>query len=611
MAFEVFFEPMGKSDGCLQGETLLECAHRSGVSVLSSCGGRGVCGNCRVRVLEGEVNEPTPSERELFEQKELEAGWRLACQVTPLSHLRVYVPLESLGFAERLQVEGKEKGVEFRPVVRSETVSLSPPSLKDVRADVDRLIDALGEKGVVVDAVDLVALKGAGRLLRSWDWRAEAVLWKGELIGLLPEGSRPLGIAIDLGTTKIALYLLDLQGGSTLSSMGVLNPQVAFGEDVITRIQKARSSPEKAEELRQVVLEAVNRAVAEILKGLEAEPDQVVEVVLVGNTAMHHLFLGLPVDWLAQAPFVPTLSKAFSVKARELGLKTATGAYIHFLPNIAGFVGSDHVAALLAEGVLEEQGCVLLLDIGTNTEISLIENGDIYTVSTPSGPAFEGAHLKHGMRALAGAIERVRIAQGKVWYKTIGDLPPRGICGSGIIDAVAELYKAGLIDERGRFGNGHPNLREVDGVKEFVLVEGAEAEGRTISITQRDVRELQLAKASIRAAIEVLLREVGCDYERLQRVVIAGAFGTYISIRSAITLGMFPPLPLEKFIQVGNAAGIGAKMALLSEKKRKEAEKIATKARYIELAVTDLFQGYLLEALALGEYRFDHKGRRF
>lgn len=610
MAFEVFFEPVGKSGECLENETLLECAHRLGVTLLSSCGGRGVCGNCRVRVLEGEVNEPTPSETELFGQKELESGWRLACQVMPLSHLRVFVPLESLGFAERLQVEGKEKGVEFNPLVICERILLNPPSLRDVRADIDRVIDALGEKDVVVESVDLIALQETGRLLRSWGWKAKAVVWKSELIGLLPEKDRLFGVAIDLGTTKIALYLVDLEDGRTLSSMGVLNPQVTFGEDVITRIQKARSSPDKAQELKRVVHEVVNRAVDELLRGVGAEPAQVAEIVLVGNTAMHHLFLGLPVEWLAQSPFVSTLNRAFYIKARELGLRAAAGAYVHFLPNIAGFVGSDHVAVLLAEGVLEEKGPILLLDIGTNTEISLVENGNIHTVSTPSGPAFEGAHLKHGMRALAGAIERIRIAQGRVWYKTIGDLPPRGICGSGIIDAVAELYKAGLIDERGRFVNGHPNLRVVDGVKEFILVEGVETEGKTLSISQKDIRELQLAKASIRAAIEVLLKEAKCDYEELRKVVIAGAFGTYISVRSAITLGMFPPLPLERFVQVGNAAGIGAKMVLLSEKKRKEAEEIASKATYIELAASDLFQGYLLEALALGEYRFDHKGRR-
>jgi len=360
MAFKVFFEPMGKSGECMEGETVLECAHRLGISLLSSCGGRGVCGNCRVRVLEGEVNGPTASEREFFEQKELQSNWRLACKVSPLSHLRVFVPLESLGFAERFQVEGMERGVEFKPVVMSREFSLIPPSLNDVRADVDRVVDALAEGGVELESVDLLALKEAGRSLRNWGWRAKAVVWKKELIGLLPGTSSPLGVAVDLGTTKIALYLLDLEGGKTLSSMGLLNPQVTFGEDVITRIQKARSSPEKAEELKRVVLEAVNGAVDELRKGVGAEPSQIVEMVFVGNTAMHHLFLGLPVDWLAQSPFVPTLNRAFSLKARELGLKVATGAYMHFLPNIAGFVGSDHVAALLASGVLEEKGPLLL-----------------------------------------------------------------------------------------------------------------------------------------------------------------------------------------------------------------------------------------------------------
>jgi len=607
LTFPVEFEPLGRRGECRQGETLLEGAHQSGIGLVSVCGGMGVCGSCRVRILEGEVSPPTQNEREHLTLSDLGKGWRLACQVRPLGPLKVFVPAKSLAHDYRLQVEGLEVPSEFSPRVTTVEVKVSPPTLSDPRADADRLLDLLEEE-LPCKSFDLEALRSLPGVLRENAFRAKVAIRGSEVIGVFPPTAPLLGVAVDLGTTKIALYLVDLEGGKTLAAKGIPNPQISFGEDIITRLHKAIRDPDLAQEMQGAVIAALNEEVRALYQGLGASCDHVTEMVLVGNTAMHHLFLGVPVGQLALSPFVPAVSMALDVRARDLGLELGKGAYVHLLPNIAGFVGADHVAALLATEVWKEEGPTLLLDIGTNTEISLVKGGQIFVASTPSGPAFEGGHIRHGMRAASGAIERVRIRGEEVWFKTIGDKPPVGLCGSGIIDAVAQLFLAGILDERGRLREGHPRVREGERGKEFVLVEGSK--GGEIVITQKDIRELQLAKASIRAGIQSLLEEVGVEDKDLERVYIAGAFGTYIDVQSAVTIGMFPPLPLEKFIQVGNAAGMGARLVLLSRERQREAEEIARKVQYIELASSQRFQRVLVEGSYFGKYT-TNRGRRY
>jgi uncharacterized 2Fe-2S/4Fe-4S cluster protein (DUF4445 family) len=326
--------------------------------------------------------------------------------------------------------------------------------------------------------------------------------------------------------------------------------------------------------------------------------------VVVGNTAMHHLFLRLPVKQLVLSPFVPAISQALEVKAGELGLNIAAGAYVHLLPNIAGFVGADHVAMLLATDAWQAKETTVALDIGTNTEVSLIHKGKIATTSCASGPAFEGGHIRHGMRAATGAIERLHIDGSEIHYQTIGGAPPVGICGSGMLDALAQLYVAKVIDEGGKITDSRCRVRIAKGQREFVLVGKEERKGRSpITITQHDVRELQLAKAAIRTGIQLLLETSGCSEDDVRRVIIAGAFGTYIDISSAVAIGMLPPLPLSHFRQVGNAAGMGAKLALISLRSRAEAEAIASRVIYIELAGTASFQPTFMQASYLGRYR--------
>ncbi len=348
-----------------------------------------------------------------------------------------------------------------------------------------------------------------------------------------------------------------------------------------------------------LLADGLSRIAAEACAEIGAQASDIVDAVVVGNTAIHHLFLRLLVRQLVEAPYVPAVCAAVDVKAREIGLRIAPGAYVHLLSNIAGYVGADHVAMLLAVGVADAADTTLAIDIGTNTEMCLTHRGAMTSLSCASGPAFEGAHIKFGMRAAPGAIERVLIADDQVAYKTIGDEPPVGLCGSGILDVVAQLRLASLLDTRGRFGNS-PLIRVAEGDTEFVLASERESgNGRAITVTQHDIRELQLAKGAIRTGVDALLQNAGIGPGDVDRVIIAGAFGTYIDIESAITIGLLPKMPLERISQVGNAAGTGARLALISQLHRQRAREIASRVSYLELARTPKFMRNFAEAMYL------------
>jgi len=601
----VDFEPVGRRGKCRKNESLLACARQIGVGISSVCGGKGTCHSCRVQVLRGTVSKPTPSELETFSPRELKEGWRLACQTYPTSDCKLMVPAESMTTPQRLQVEGLEVTVRPEPPVQAYRLKLAAPSLAAPQADADRLLEALNRQNKLhCTRVDTNALRVLPDQLRSWKWACQAIVRNDEVIALLPSSSRQLGLAIDLGTTKIAGYLVDLSKGQTLAAKGVMNPQISYGEDIISRMAAVVHSPDKAAAVQKLTADAINKLSAELCAEVSAKTEEIVEAVVVGNTAMHHLFLRLPVKQLALSPFVPAVSRAVEVKAAELGLGMAPGAYVHFLPNIAGFVGADHVAVLLATEAWQAKGPTLALDIGTNTEVSLICRGKITATSCASGPAFEGGHIKYGMRATAGAIERVRIDGGKIQYQTINGAPPVGICGSGILDALSQLYLAGAIDKGGRIMKSHPRVRSYKGQHEFVLVSTKERKGKpAITITQHDVRELQLAKAAIRTGIQALLEANGCPEDEIKQVIIAGAFGTYIDVASAMATGMLPSLPLNRFRQAGNAAGTGARLALISLKSRAEAQAIASKVNYVELASAPGFEPTFMQASYLGKYR--------
>ncbi|MEA3459494.1 MAG: ASKHA domain-containing protein [Chloroflexota bacterium] len=602
--YQIDFEPAGRRGKCPADQSFLDCARRLGVDLVSLCGGKGSCSRCKVQVLAGCVSEPTPSERKALSSEELGGGYRLACQTYPLSDCKLRVPPESLTTPQRTQVEGLEVTVHPEPPVSAYHLELPPPSLSDLKADAERLREALEQQHqVCCRTIDIEVLRDLSPRLRSWNWEAQASVRGNEVVALGPWPSRQLGLAVDLGTTKIASYLVDLESGQCLAAQGIMNPQIAYGENVVARIARIKESPTEAARLQKLAIGALNQLTVDLCAEVGAEPGEIVEAVVVGNTAMHHLFLCLPVEQLALSPYVPAVREALDIKARDVGLHIAPGAYVHLLPNIAGFVGADHVAMLLTTEPWQAGRVVLALDIGTNTEVCLVSDGEMTSVSCASGPAFEGAHIKHGMRAAKGAIEHLRLVDDRVEYQTIGMAPPVGLCGSGILDAMAQLYLAGVLDERGRMGIDHPRVRTYKGEREFVLVSEEERDGDpAITITQHDVRELQLAKGAIRTGIQVLLESKGHSEEDIEKVIIAGAFGTYIDVSSAVTIGMLPPLPLDRFRQVGNAAGMGAKLALISRSKRAEAQDIARRAGYIELAAAPRFAQIFAQAMHIGQH---------
>ncbi|HSW40339.1 MAG TPA: ASKHA domain-containing protein, partial [Acidobacteriota bacterium] len=467
------------------------------------------------------------------------------------------------------------------PQARSLEVQLTPPTLENPEPDDRNLWRALGvAHGIAPGTIDLAVQQVISTRLRSQNWRASVVLRKSEIIALDAPSTRWLGLAVDIGTTKVAVYLVDMKSGAVAGSAGLMNPQISFGEDVVSRIYTAGGSKDNAGKMQALLVEALNGSVVGLCAEIGADPSHIVDAVVVGNTVIHHLFLRLPVEQLGRIPYVPAVNSAVDVKARDLGLTTAPGCYVHMLPNIAGYVGADHVAMLLATETGEMEGVTLAIDIGTNTEICLNCRGRLKSVSCASGPAFEGAHIRFGMRAANGAIEHVRLSGDRLEIQTIGGGAPVGICGSGLLDGVAQMLKNGVIDSSGRMWD-HPLVRTRNDRREFVL---AKRPGQDdITISQKDVREMQAAKTAIRLGIQALLDDAGIAASDIDRVIIAGAFGTFLDVGSAVAIGMLPPLPPARFRQVGNAAGMGARLALISEEKRRAAAAIAAADGYVEL----------------------------
>jgi uncharacterized 2Fe-2S/4Fe-4S cluster protein (DUF4445 family) len=604
LRWHIDFEPIGRRGPCIAGTTLLEAARDLGIDLIGLCGGQGSCGRCKVQLIAGELSPITGVEQELLSPLELHQGYRLACQAYPQSDIALHVPSESLSAPQRTQVEGRGVPVAPQSMIQAYDVQVAPPSLGDAAADAERVRSALEQQhGVCCESIDLGALRNLSMPMRASGWQAQVVLRESECLAVRAPGTALLGLAVDLGTTKVAAYLIDLQTGHTLASKGLMNPQIAYGEDVVTRITRALQSPQEAARMQALALQALTQLSADLCNTVGADTQDIVDAVVVGNTAMHHLLLRLPVEQLVMAPYVPAVSSALDVKVRDLGLSFAPGAYVHFLPNIAGYVGADHVAMILATQLWEAEGTVLALDIGTNTEICLAHHGQLSSVSCASGPAFEGAHIKHGMRAAAGAIERLRLVDGRAEYRTVGGVPPVGLCGSGILDALAQLFLMGVVDRSGRMHDDSSVRGQASG-REYVLVQEANRGGRpAITITQHDVRQLQLAKGAIRTGISALLHAAGIGSDEIQQVIIAGAFGSYIDVSSAIPIGMLPALPLERFRQVGNAAGTGARLALISRQQRVAAAEVAQRVHYIELAGVPNFSDLFAQSMYLGEYR--------
>jgi len=622
MPLTIDFEPIGRRVRVPATATLLEAAQSAGVQLIAVCGGAGVCGKCRVRCVAGRLAPPTTSERATLSQAELDAGYRLACQAIPDPDaldphtLKIELPPASLSAHQRLQLEAEALAVAPDPVITPVDVTVPSPRLAppedgsnappaDLRADTVRLADALAEQGIARPFFGQPVLRDLSTQLRAHEGHVRLALRTPppflEVVGLLPPSHDLLGLAVDIGTTKIAAYLVNLATGQTLAQAGTPNPQIAYGEDVVQRIAYTNQHPDGRKILQSALITALNQLITTLTTESHTSPAAIVENVVVGNTVIHHLFAGLPVRQLGEAPYIAAASEALDISAAHLGLNCASGAKVYLPPNIAGYVGADHVAMLLATRAHWREHPAIALDIGTNTEISLIlphaeaDPPTILSCSCASGPAFEGAHIHDGMRAAPGAIEYVQIYDGAPHWQTVrapsdGSPPlPVGICGSGILDAVAELRRVGVLNRAGRMKPAP-----------YCLVAAPRTgHGQDIIITRKDVHEIQLAKSAIRAGIEILLQEAHLTPQDLGRFVVAGAFGSYLDLDSAVAIGMFPDLPRERFYQVGNAAGAGARHLLISQAQRQRAAKLAAHVAYIELTTHSDFNDLYVEAMYL------------
>ncbi len=593
--FEIDFEPIGKRVDVAADANLLDAAREAGIGLASVCGGEGTCGRCRVVIMSGKVSAPADADRRFLSQLELSSGQRLACRCYVHSNAKVYVPKASLVTDQRLQVAGVARQMQIEAAVRAYEIEVPHPTLYDLRSDLDRVIDALetahGQRRWWAEAAVVRTLP---MLARRTDWHLTIYARGKEIVGFEAPGRKPIGFAADLGTTKVAGYLVDLETGEELAATGVMNPQIGYGEDVISRMVHATRQDGGSAELARVIREAFNTMIGALAEAAGVSREQIVEACIVGNTAMMHLLLDLPVRQLSVSPFVAATSTALDVKARELHLELAIGAYVHVLPCVGGFVGADHVAMILGSDLDRKPYVAIGVDIGTNTEIALLKPNEktLTSASCASGPAFEGAHIRDGMRASTGAIEAVRITDAGVQIKTIGDAPPVGVCGSGIVDAIAEMYRAGVINQRGRINRAASGVRQNGKGWEFVLASAEiSGTGRDIVITQADVNEIQLAKGAIASGLETLIAATHTAPEDIEEVIVAGAFGSYLNLDSALIIGLLPRLPRAKYVQVGNAAGVGAKMALLSLKERQRAQQIMRRTGYIELTTQEGFNG--------------------
>ncbi len=610
--FHLDLQPIGKRIDVPDGTNLLDACQQAGVELVAVCGGAGVCGTCRVRLLKGKLTDYSMTELDELSDEERAAGLRQACQVEVLSDIVIEIPPESLSAPQRLSIEGRETDFEWeRSIIEAYDVQVNPATLTDLRPDTTRILDALRKDGGPFDLpldepytlqFDSESVKSLAPILRGNDWRARVVIRnEREVVAILPPERRVYGLAVDIGTTKVAAYLVDMETGETVAKSGAMNSQIAYGEDIISRIRYINDHPDGLKTLQGRIIETLNNLIVELSVEAKVKREQIVEAVIVGNTAMHHIFAGLPVKQLGDWHYMATVGEAISIKARDVGLRLATGGTVYLPPNIAGFVGADHVAMLVGAGLFKVDETIVALDIGTNTELSLFHKGRHWTCSCPSGPAFEGAHIEDGMRAAPGAVERVRIEGDEVKVHTIGNADAVGICGSGVLDAIAECQKAGLLTPKGGFTGTHPRLRGSGSAAEFVLVPASKSKtGRDVRMTRRDVNEIQLAKGAVRAGAEALLDVAGIKAGELDQVILAGAFGTYLDLDSAIGIGMVPRTERSRYQQIGNAAGTGARRMLVSREQREIAEAIARDVEFVELAKHPTFTKIYSQALLLG-----------
>lgn len=594
----VTFEPVGKKVED-EPDTILEIARRNGVLIRSDCGGKGVCGKCKVVVIDyrGSLSDITDHERKHLIEEEISKGYRLACQArVEEGRATIFIPPESR--LERRKVAGLtiEKEVELNPAVRKVYAEIQPPSIEDQLPDYDRLTRALGDF-----SLDLETLSEMPKLLREAEWRVTATFWNGRLIDLEKGdvSDRCYGVAVDVGSSKIICHLVDLKSGETIATGYSDNPQVAYGEDIVSRITYASKSAENRKRLQTVVVETVNQIIAELCNESGVDLGHVYEVMIVGNSVMHHLFFGIEPRFIGVSPFTPAVRRGVSFPAEDVGLRINRKGYVSSLPLVAGFVGADAVANIAITGIHKAEEISMVIDIGTNTEIVIGNREKLGVCSAPSGPAFEGAHITFGMKAISGAIDSVRIERDEVIYTTIDNAKAKGLCGTGLIDLIAELYRNGIINRNGKFVKDHSRII-VDGVPKFVVAKAEETEfGKPITVSEKDINELLMAKGAIKSGWMILSERLGIEPDKIERIYLAGSFGRHINVENAKVIGLLPDIPSEKITFAGDTAVGGAKMALKSVRVRDEMEDVVSRLNYVELSVEKNFYSVFVRAIPI------------
>ncbi|MDH5637991.1 MAG: ASKHA domain-containing protein [Nitrospinota bacterium] len=655
----LIFQPSGRRAKVAAGTTILNAARKMGVGIEAVCGDNLNCGKCKVVVMEGDfpkegitsslghvsrmAEKDKKVVRELEEEiasatteeardkakrkmdklkkkhaelasEEMEENMRLACSTTIHGDVLVFVP-ESSRMSEGVVSKAAGKiDVELKPAVRKYYVQMEPPELSDPQGDFERVRDALEkEHGVKVETIDYRALQWLPDIIRHDDWKVTVTVWSGQEIIRVEPGKMELnlGMAIDIGTTTVAAYLTDLETGDVVGTESMMNPQVKYGEDVMSRITYCMLNPSTGlKELQDTIIEGLNRLVKNATEKLGYSQNDVSELTLVGNSTMSHILLGLNPEYMGAAPFAPVIHRSLDIKADRLGVEILPSGNVHIMPIEAGFVGADNVGCLIADQPHKRDEMTLLIDIGTNGELVFGNKNRLISCSTATGPALEGGEIEYGIRATPGAIEAIRVDPQtlEASFKVIGsdkwsdgkmDMQAKGVCGSGIIDGAAEMFKAGIIKRNGHFNQDLSSTRIREGkskLMEYVVAWSHEtAIEEDITINLKDVRAIQLAKGALYSGCQMMMRKLGV--ESFDRLAIAGAFGSHVDKEQAMVIGMYPDCDLGKVVFLGNAAGDGARIALLNMDKRAEADLIARQVEYVELALENDFNDRLTEAM--------------
>ncbi len=597
------FTPADKEVRVPTGVPVFDAASWNGIAIDSTCGGHGTCKKCKVRIVEGAMPPVQSLDRRAFSQEQLDDGWRLACVARTSGDVVVDVP--PLTTRPKAATFGVGRQVILRPSVQKRFVQLTEPTLTDQRTDSQRIFDELDDLELTVD---LDVYRTLGKTMRESNFEVTAVIADNKLIAVEPGDttSRSFGLAFDLGTTTVVANLMDITTGTPAAVTSMLNKQQPYGADVIARISATMLDTQALGHLQNLARETLDTLAKEACAEAGVDANEIYEVALAGNATMVHLLLGIDPEPLGVAPFILAARQFEYVMASDLGLTTHPRAPATVIPALGAYVGGDIIAGALASGMDRDKRLRLFIDIGTNCEIVVADGERIMATAAPAGPAFEAASIKCGMRAAPGAIEVVKVTDDDIELQVIGDEPAVGLCGSGLVDAVAELVRVGVLDASGRFApveqvqETHPHLAErmtkLGEEKVFVL---AEREGdEPVVLSQRDVRELQFAKAAIATGWHLLFEEFGINEADVQQVLLAGSFGTYLSASSAVRIGLVPKLPVLRIVSAGNVAGEGAKMVLLSAAERHGVVTLLREIEYIELSDRGDFNDRFVDQLA-------------